>query len=180
MEGVAEEHEGNMGPMICWCEHTATQLGDLSSVASVGVGLFLALAVVQVIGSGGVAKLRRKAAYLREVVSANRMQSQRPSVANVDAELLRLELSLEKLSGHLFQVSFVLIIVSLVGLSVISLAPDVSIGCTWIAAFLSFYLGLPIFIFWAASLVIRRKCASARKSVSECETEVLDRLTDTS
>lgn len=168
-----------MGTIICWCKHTATQLGDLSSVASVGVGLFLALAVVQVIGSGGVAKLRRKAAYLREVVSANRLQSQRSSVAKVDAELLRLELSLEKLSGHLFVISFVLIIVSLVGLSVMSLAPDVSIGCTWTAAFLGFYLGLPVVIFWVASLVIRRKCASARTCVSECEAEVLDRLTDT-
>lgn len=168
-----------MGSMICWCHHSATQLGDLSSIASVGVGLFLALAVVQVIGSGGVAKLRRKAVYLREVVSANRLQSQRSSVAKIDAELLRLELSLETLSGHLFVVSFVLVIVSLVGLSVMSLAPAVSVGCIWLAAFLGFYFVLPIGIFWVASLVIRRKCTSARKSVSECETEVLDRLTDT-
>ena len=169
-----------MGSFICWCRHTDTQLGDLSSVASVGVGLFLALAVVQVVGSGGVAKLRRKAAYLRDVVSANRLQNQRSSVAQADAELLRLELSLETLSGHLFAVSFVLTVVSLVGLSVTSLAPDVSIGCNWIAAFLGFYLGLPVGIFLVASLVIRRRCASARNSVSECEKEVLDRLTGSS
>ena len=164
--------------MICWCQHTGTQLGDLSSVASVGVGLFLALAVVQVIGSGGIAKLRRKAAYLREVVSANRLVTQRSSIAKVDAELLRLELSLETLSGHLFIASFILIIVSLVGLSVMSLAPHFSIGCYWIAALLGFYLGLPIGIFLVASLIIRRKCSSARKSVSDCETEVLNRLTN--
>ena len=168
-----------MGSMICWCKHTATQLGDLSSVASVGVGLFLALAVVQVIGSGGVAKLRRKAVYLREVVSANRLDSQRSSVANVDAELLRLELSLETLSGHLFTASFILVIASLVGLSVMALAPSVALTCGWIASLIGFYLGLPIGIFLVASLVIRRKCAAARKSVSDCETEVLDRLTET-
>lgn len=166
-----------MASMIWWCEHTATELGDLSSVASVGVGLFLALAVVQVIGSGGVAKLRRKGGYLREVVSANRLQSQRSSVAMVDAELLRLELSLETLSGHLFVASFFLIIVSLMGLVVTSLASDVSVGCTWIAALLGFYLVLPIGIFGVASLVIRRKCASVRNSIAECEKEVLGRLT---
>lgn len=166
--------------MACLCNHTATQLGDLSSIASVGVGLFLALAVVQVIGSGGVAKLRRKAVHLREVVATNRLQAQRSSVAKVDAELLRLELSLETLSGHLLVVSFVLVIASLVGLIVISLAPNTSIGDVWIAALVSFYLGLPIGIFSLASLVIRRKCASARKSVADCETEVLRRLTDAS
>ena len=166
--------------MNCWCEHTDTQLGDLSSVASVGVGLFLALAVVQVVGSGGVAKLRRKAVYLREVVSANRLDAQRSSIANVDAELLRLELSLETLSRHLFSASFVLVIVSLLGLAAMTLAPAVALGCSLFVAFLSYYLGLPVGIFLVASLVIRRKCATVRKSVSDCETEVLDRLTEAS
>ncbi len=115
-----------------------------------------------------------------EVVSANRLQNQRSIVAQADAELLRLELWLETLSGHLFAASFVLIIVSLVGLSVTSLAPDVSTGCTWITAFLGFYLGLPVGIFLVASLVIQRRCASARNCVSDCKKEVLDRLTDSS
>jgi hypothetical protein len=138
--------------------------------------LFLALAVIQLIGSGGVAKLRRKATYLREVVSANQLRDQRSSVAKVDAELLRLELSLETLSGHLFLASFALLLVSLVGLSVTSLAPDVNIGCGWIGAFLLFYLGAPVGIFSVASLVIRRKCAVARLRIAECEKMVLDRL----
>lgn len=163
--------------MVCWCTQATTQLGDLSSVSSVGVGLFLALAVVQVIGSGGVAKLRRKAVNLRGVVSANRMHSLRPSVANVDAELLRLELSLETLSGHLFIVSFALIIVSLVGLGVTALAQDVAIGCYWIAVYLAFYLGLPNGVFVIATLVIRRKCASVRDKIADCEKDVLESLT---
>ncbi len=169
-----------MGSGFCWCNHTATKLGDLSSVSEVGVGLFLALAVVQVVGSGGVARLRRKAANLREAVYANRLNKQRSSIAEVDAELLRLELSLEMLSGHLFTLSFVLIIVALVGLGVVSLASGVQLSCVWIAIILGYYLGLPLAIFLVASLVIRRKCQNARLIVHNCEMEVLGRLAEKS
>lgn len=162
--------------IICWCYHPSTKLGDLSSAASVGIGLFLALAVVQVLGAGGVARLRRKAVYLRELVSTNGLQAQKSAVARVDAELLRLELSLEGLSKLLFSVSFALVFVALVGLGVMSLAPKVLLNCAWIAGLLGFYLGLPIAIFLVASSVIHRKCSNVREKVQECQKEVLDCL----
>jgi hypothetical protein len=159
-----------------WCNQTTIQLGSLSSVMEIGVGLFLALAIVQTIGSTGMAKLRRKAAYLRETVSTNKLQAQVHSIANAEAELLRLEMGLEKLSELLFNLSFALVVLSLCGVSYVSLYSNKEVNCFWTIGIFAFYFILPLLIFVIASIVIRSKGTSARQAASECENEVLERL----
>ena len=165
-----------MGSIICWCNHTATELGDLSSVSEVGVGLFLALTVVQFIGSGGMAKLRRKAQSISAIVTKNNMTSERESVGRMNGELLRLELGLESLSSSFFYVSFGFVIVALIGLAVISLAATVTVNCYVIAGILTYYLALPVVAFVIASRVINRRCDGARRLLSEVEDRVLSKL----
>jgi hypothetical protein len=150
----------------------------LSSVSEVGIGLFLALAVVQVVGSGGIAKLRRKSQLLREMVSCNRIDQERGSVAAVDAELLRLEMRLETLSGWLFMVSFVSILLVLGGLVAVTLWPTATLNCFWIAAFLTFHLVVPIIIFGIASIIVRRRCAAVKGLIEQCQDRVLRVLLD--
>lgn len=162
--------------LSCWCEHRVTELGELSSVSEVGLGLFLALAIVQVIGSGGVSRLRRKAGHLTEVVRTNRIGSERASTARVEADLLRLELSLERLSNLFFGISFFLISVSVAGVAIVALAPEIRLGCVGTALFTAFYLALPLVAFLAASGVIRRKCRAVRRQILAVEDRIISKL----
>lgn len=165
-----------MRALLCWCNDTGTQLGDLSSVSEVGTGLFLGLALVQVIGSGGITRLRRKASYLRAVITTNRLRGQIPMIRRVEADLLRLELSLETLSRNLLCICFTLVAGSLIGLGVVSLRDEWQINCWIIGVVLFYYLALPLLIFVLASVIIRNKCRSPSQSLENCETEVLSRL----
>ena len=165
-----------IGTIICWCNQSSTELGSLSSVSEVGIGLFLALAVVQVVGSGEIGKLRRKSQLLRELVSANRLDGQRSSVAALDASLLQLELRLEKLSGKLFATSLFAIVVCIVGLVLVSLFPNLKIDCHLLGGFMLFHLVLPLLLFGGASLVIKRRCIDVRTKYESVHAEVFDRL----
>ena len=162
--------------LSCWCEHRVTKLGDLSSISEVGLGLFLALAIVQVVGSGGVSRLRRKAGHLRDVVRTNRLGTERASTARVDADLLRLELSLEKLSSVFFGISLCFIASATFGIAVVTLAPTIELGCLGLCLFLGFYLILPLGSFVVASGVIRRKCRTVRDQLLAVEDRVISKL----
>lgn len=152
------------------------ELSDLSSISDVGLGLFLSLAIVQVIGSGGVSRLRRKAAHLTGVVRTNRLGSERASTARVEADLLRLELSLERLSSLFFGISFLLIALAVVGIGVVALVPDLELGCLGTTLFMTFYLVLPLVAFLAASGVIRHKCRAVRKQILAVEDRIISKL----
>lgn len=148
----------------------------LSSVSEVGVGLFLALAVVQVVGSGELAKLRRKSQLIREMVLSNRIDSQKDSIASVDAELLRLEMRLEKLSGWLFTASLLGILVVLGGLVAVTLWPTASLNCGQTMTFMTIHLFVPVAIFGVASIVIKRRCATVRNMIEDCQDRTLSAL----
>lgn len=165
-----------MGLMECWCSQRVTELGTLSSLTGVGVGLFLALAVVQVVGSREVSKLRRKAGQLKDLVFTNRYESEKTDVLQVEAELLRLELGLETLSEILFKICFALLLLSLIGMSVVSLAPKIEVGCLGIAGILFFYLALPLLVFVIASRVISRRCSEVRERIAKSLDRVLDKV----
>lgn len=167
-----------LGSIICWCNHSSTEIGSLSSVSEVGIGLFLALAVVQVVGSGGIAKLRRKTQLLRELVSTNRLDGERGKVAALDAALLQLELRLERLSGWLFGISIIAVVLCLVGLVVVSLMPLAELNCLEMVGFMAFHLLLPLVIFWRASAIIRRRCEDVRVKFEDAQSVVLERLLD--
>jgi hypothetical protein len=165
--------------MLCLldlCPAASTKLSDLSSVLGAGLSLFLALAVIQTLGSVGVTRLRRRSRYLHDAVKLNRLDGLRTEISKVDAELSQLELSLEALSSRLFYITFFLIVVSLAGLGVAAMVPQRTVDCITAFSIILFYLGLPIFIFIVASTVIRLKSKSALNAVSDCESQVLNRL----
>ena len=162
--------------MIDQCLSASTKLADLSSVLGSGLGLYLALAIIQTVGSVGVMRLRRRARYLREAIWLNELHTLRASIWNVEAELSRVELSLETLSSRLFVFTFVLILVSLGGIGMAALNPSLILGCGAVYAIIVFYLILPPAIFLLASLIIRVRSRSALSAVLSCENKVLEAL----
>jgi hypothetical protein len=148
-------------------------LAALSSVLEVGVGLFLALTILQVIGSSGVATLRRRTANLRATINTNDLNGQRHSVGQVDAALLKLEIELGTLSKSLLAVALLLLIVSLLGLVASSLYPDKILKCRDFYFIVLGYVGLPILLFWMSTLVFNWKCSDVKRKISDCEDEVI-------
>ena len=148
----------------------------MSSVLGVGVGLYLALAVIQVVGAGGMTRLRRKAGLLREVVITNRLDRLRAEVSKIDAELLRLELRLEGLSNKFFKVAFFFLVLSIAGVGVGAFAPDLLLGCYGSAALVFFYLILPIIMFLVGSGKVSSMCKQIQDDISSAEANIIDSL----
>lgn len=165
-----------MNTALFCCNDTSTQLGDLSSVSEVGAGLFLGLALVQAIGTGGVSRLRRKASHLRATVTSNRLKGQVPAVRRIEADLLQLEMSLETLSRNLLVLCFLLLAVALIGLGFVSLQAEMIISCATVAGVLFYYLGLPMIIFLGAAYRIHCKCTEPQKRISQAEKDILQKL----
>lgn len=158
---------------VCLPIGTDLTLAALSSVLEVGVGLFLALTILQVVGSSGVATLRRRAANLRATINTNDLNGQRHSVGQVDAALLKLEIELGTLSKSLLAVALLLLIASLFGLVVSALISDKILRCHEFYGIVFGYVGLPILLFWLSTLVFNSKCSDVRKTISDCEDEVI-------
>lgn len=162
--------------VLCGEQVRGLTVASQSSVIGVGVGLFLGLTALQVVGSGGMAALRRKAQSLRDTVNANRLAAQRAKVGHAEAELLRLEIELGSLSRTLFVVAAVLLVFSLGGLAYSSIWPQTQLSCISVWSIVGYYLALPVLLFLLSAEVIRRKSRSAATAVKDCEQAVFQAL----
>lgn len=181
VESFGESHiDMKICDIVCGDFLLGLTLSHQSSVIGVGVGLFLGLTVLQVVGSGGMAALRRKSSSLRDTVNANRLDKQRSKVGRVDAELLKLEIELTSLSKTLFCLASVLLIVSLAGLVYSSIHPTAPLTCHLLWSIIGFYLVLPLLVFLVSAIVINRKSRSANMAVADCEREIYSALSDKS
>ncbi|WP_434613037.1 hypothetical protein [Tabrizicola sp. M-4] len=149
------------------------EIGDLSSISSAGVGLFVSLALIQVVGAGGLGRLRRKLTSLQDVVRTNRLASERAEVNRLNGDLLRLELQLEGLSGAFLKVSVMLLVVAVLGFGLSEARPQLEIGCFGVVSYYVFCLCVPILLFLLASYVIKKKCEGVQKDIAQVEGLVL-------
>jgi hypothetical protein len=77
------------------CNAEAHTLGGMLSVLSVGAGLYLGLAVVQVVGAGRMATLRRRVGSIRNLVNKNSLTNCSHVAGSLEAKLLTAEIGLE-------------------------------------------------------------------------------------
>lgn len=166
----------NLHCFLCQPVSGGLSVSALGSVLEVGVGLFLGLTVIQVVGSAGVTTLRRKASNLRDTVNANNLVGQRQSIGQVDAALLKLEIEIGSLSRSLFVLAVILLLVSLFGLVAASVVPDLAFSCTGFYAVALWYTALPVVLFWSSTLVFNRKCRPVKERIARCEEEVLEAI----
>lgn len=162
-----------LGKVLCWIEAIELPASGLSSVTSVGIGLYLGLAVVQVVGSGQLARLKRKSLFLRNLVHSNDLDDHQDGLRKIDADLLSLELSLESLSGKFLYSAFFLLAMALIGLIWTTLSPDQVVRGIFAVLYVAYCVVLPVVVFTVASAIIRHKCRSVAREIRSCETEAL-------
>lgn len=154
------------------CNTEAHTLGGMLSILSVGAALYLGLAVVQVVGAGRVATLRRRVASIRNLINKNGLTNCTHIAGNLEAKLLTAEIGLENLSSSLFAISLLLLSACLAGVFLSTVFQSYAIECATALAIGFFCSTLPLLIFILSSTIIRLKIRNVANGVKEASTTV--------
>lgn len=154
------------------CNAEAHTLGGMLSVLSVGAGLYLGLAVVQVVGAGRMATLRRRVGSIRNLVNKNSLTNCSHVAGNLEAKLLTAEIGLETLSSSLFAISLTLLSACLAAVFYSTVLQSQEITCAIVVGGGLYCLVPPVGIFIFSSIIIRWKTRSVAKAVKEASTTV--------
>lgn len=160
------------------CNAEAHTLGGVLSVLSVGAGLYLGLAVVQVVGAGRLATLRRRVGSIRNLVNKNSLTNCSNIAGNLEAKLLTAEIGLETLSSSLFVVSLFLLSACLATVFYSTIFQSQFITCAAVFGIGAYCVVLPVVIFIFSSTIIRLKTRSVAQEVKEAGTTVKAALAD--
>lgn len=149
-------------------------LGQLANVQTVGIGLYLALIVIQAVSASGVAGLRRRATAIQTLANAAKLTSEASNMHKLQGDVNRLEISFQALNRGLLWSASALFVFAIGYFSYCTIwqsSPALMSGVLFI---FGFYLGLPIAVFLAASWLIGRRVSHVRSKVEEAHRRVSD------
>lgn len=161
---------------FCFCGVEELTLSSFSSALEVGVGLYLGLAILQLIGSGGIADLARRSLTLQSTINSNRLDGLREESNRIKADLAKLEITMQGFSRQVFSIVLLLLSGCLALLSLSALQPDYPTACWQSYSILGYFLLLPVLVFVGLMIWIRSRCASVRSAIKLCEQKVNQRL----
>lgn len=162
----------NLKEFFCFCDVDELTLSSFSSALEVGVGLYLGLAILQLIGSGGIADLSRRSLTLQSTINSNHLHGLREESNRIKADLAKLEIALQGFSRQVFAIVLLLLLVCLSVLAFSTLQPDYPAACWQSYSILGYFLLLPVLIFVCLTIWIRSRCASVRSAIKLCEQKV--------
>lgn len=150
--------------------------GDLLEAFGVGVGLYLALAIIQAVAGFRFAILRRRLDTLRRAITSRKMAGEYQNIRSINGNLSNLEIQFESF----FDIVFKMVVVAFaIGLLIFHVAlvnqSSVMFNLTvWVSIF--YFLWLPFFIFLGSASVISRKSAAVEQSMLRLSQRVQARL----
>lgn len=152
---------------------------QLANVQTVGLGLYLALAVIQAISTTGIAGLSRRVATLRTAVTSARLGSiETANVRRLSGDVSRLEIIFHVLNRRLLAVVFCLFLVGVAYFAYCTIWQNLDAGQDGVWFVFLFYLALPILILVASTIIIARRCHTVAKRVGEAEKRIRAALLD--
>lgn len=151
---------------------TGLTFAQLANVQTVGIGLYLALAVIQAVSASGVAGLSRRVATLKGVVGANLMRAEARNVRTLAGQVSGLEIGFHKFNRVLLWIVFSLFAFSVGYFAYCTAWQDHQAlqDATWFV--FGFYLVLPILIFIACSTIIWWRCREVANRITEAEKRI--------
>lgn len=166
-----------MCTFFAWLESNSDlTLGQLANVETVGIGLYLALGIIQGISTTGVAGLARRVDTLRKAVIGARMTGELASIRTLSGKVSGLEIGFHNLNRWLLRFVFALFLVSVCWFAYDTFAQNSTptrLG-EWLVIF--YYLSLPFIIFVVAVTIVWSRCKSVAVSVRESEKRIKDAL----
>jgi hypothetical protein len=151
---------------------TGLTFAQLANVQTVGVGLYLALAVIQAVSTTGVAGLSRRLATLKNAVTTKRMSAEIDSVRRLSGEVSGLEIGFHSLNRHLLGLVFGLFAISIAYFAYCTVHQNYDAGQDGLWFIFAFYLALPVLIFLISTGIIWMRCRSVAVRVDELEKRV--------
>lgn len=136
---------------------------------TVGIGLYLALAVIQVVTDTGVAGLRRRASALKEAVNGSKLRGEFTNMHTIGQDIERLEIEFRTFSRLLFVGTLLLFGVALFYFAYCTIYSELIAGVNGTLFTIGYYLVLPLLIFGASSLYVGHKCRGVRQEIVEAE-----------
>lgn len=147
--------------------------GQLANVQTVGIGLYLALAVIQAVSTTGVAGLSRRVATLRNAVSSARLGSvESANVRRLSGEVSGLEIGFHNLNRRLLCIVFLLFSISVAYFAYCTVWQNADAGVDGVRFIFLFYLAIPIIIFIGSALLIAHRCRSVARKIVDAERRI--------
>jgi hypothetical protein len=145
---------------------------QLANVQTVGIGLYLALAVIQAVSTTGIAGLARRVSTMRAAILGARMSAELMNIRRLSGEVSGLEIQFHDLNRRLLIVASALFLGSVCYFAYCTVWQSSNALRSELWFIIFYYLALPILIFcgWAAR--IWRRCRSVAKKVDETEKRV--------
>lgn len=150
------------------------KFGQLANVQTVGIGLYLALAVIQGISATGVAGLQRRTNTLRAAVLGSRLRSEFTNMRRLQADVSRLEIGFQSFNRTVLWATVGLFAIALSYFAYCTVWQDSAARLTGTLFTLAFYLLLPLGIFLGSALIIWKRCADVARAVEAAEKRYWD------
>lgn len=150
--------------------------GDLLEAYGVGVGLYLALAIIQAVAGFRLSILTRRLDTLRRAVAAQRFAAQYDDVRSAAGKLANVEITLDSFFELVFRTVVTSFIMSIAGLCNAIVWKDSELWNWALWTILAFLLWLPVLIFILAAGFIRWKCGPVEREIKLISDRVQMRL----
>ncbi|WP_156340483.1 hypothetical protein [Sphingomonas sp. Leaf17] len=144
----------------------------MANVQTVGVGLYLALAVIQAVSVTGVSGLSRRVNTLLGAVTAKDMRIEIANVRSLSGEVSGLEIGFHDFNRRLLPILFALFAVSIAYFGYCTVWQNLPARQDGMWFIFGFYLVLPTAIFAACSAIIWWQCRKVAKRVKDAETRI--------
>lgn len=142
---------------------------NLANVQTVGIGLYLALVIVQAVSATGVSGLRRRLTTLQAAVKSAKMTTEATAIEGLFQEIGRLEIGFHAFNRTLLCVVSGLFVLSLAYFAYCTVWHNHSAGWDGVAFIMGFYLLLPVVLFGGSATHISRRCKDAEAEIKRAE-----------
>jgi hypothetical protein len=139
---------------------------------SLGIGLYLALGIVQALSAGGMSSIRRRADALDRTIRKAKLLAEYSSVRTLQLDIGRIEIGFESLHRSILLLVTLLFIAGLCPFVVAALHPDAEVPPFGPLAVTIFYIALPCLIYIASSLIISKRCKEISTNIKLMEQRV--------
>ena len=160
-----------------WLEAKANlSFGQLANVQTVGIGLYLALGVLQAISATGVAGLGRRVNTLRTAAASARLRLEMTNIRRLSGDVSGLEIGFHKLNRRLLATVFALFSISVAYFGWCTIAQNTDARHLGLIFILFFYLMVPILIFIFIGALIWWRCRGVATRLNDAEKRIRDVL----
>lgn len=161
----------DFGPL--WVKLDLFTFAQLANVQTVGIGLYLALAVIQAVTEGGVAGLRRRATTLETAIISAKKQRLRDEADSVLAEVGGLEMGFQRMNKTVLYTVLLLFTASVAVFAYCTVWQNDKPGAVGALGVIAFYLALPEAIFVFVGLYVKRRCAIIDGRITRLQSDFL-------